>query len=171
MKPIPQLIKKFPAFYGTRQFITTFTSARHLSLSWATSIQSISLYLLLNMHFSIILPYMPTSSKWSLPSRFSHQNPACTSPLSHTFNMPHPSNSLWFVTGIIFDEGYRCCLLYHIDCVGRLYPRCLDPYFDPDFGDTKFVRSVGRPEYQPKYKALHFRRQARDNSTLCISFF
>jgi hypothetical protein len=28
-----QLVKKFPAFYGTRRFITTFTSARHLSLS------------------------------------------------------------------------------------------------------------------------------------------
>jgi hypothetical protein len=30
-----------PAFYGTRRFITTFTSARHLSLSWASPIQSI----------------------------------------------------------------------------------------------------------------------------------
>jgi len=28
-----QLVKKFPAFYGTRRFITTFTSARRLSLS------------------------------------------------------------------------------------------------------------------------------------------
>jgi hypothetical protein len=28
-----QLVKKFPAFYGTRKFITTFTSARHMSLS------------------------------------------------------------------------------------------------------------------------------------------
>jgi len=28
-----QLVKKFPAFYGTRMFITTFTIARHLSLS------------------------------------------------------------------------------------------------------------------------------------------
>ena len=36
-----QLVKKFPAFYGTRRFITAFTSARHLSLSWASSIQSI----------------------------------------------------------------------------------------------------------------------------------
>jgi len=26
------LVKKFPAFYGTRRFITAFTSARHLSL-------------------------------------------------------------------------------------------------------------------------------------------
>ena len=35
-----QLIKKFPAFYGTRKFITVLTSARHLSPSWADSIQS-----------------------------------------------------------------------------------------------------------------------------------
>jgi len=28
-----QLLKKFPAFYGTRQFITMFTKACHLSLS------------------------------------------------------------------------------------------------------------------------------------------
>jgi len=36
-----QLVKKCPAFYGTRRFITALASARHLSLSWATSIQSI----------------------------------------------------------------------------------------------------------------------------------
>ena len=32
----------FPAFYGTRRFITALTRARHLSLSWASSIQSIT---------------------------------------------------------------------------------------------------------------------------------
>ena len=37
-----QLVEKFPAFYGTRSFITLFRSARHLSLSRASSIQSIS---------------------------------------------------------------------------------------------------------------------------------
>jgi hypothetical protein len=36
-----QLFKKFSTFYGTRKFITAFTSARELSLSWASSIQSI----------------------------------------------------------------------------------------------------------------------------------
>jgi hypothetical protein len=36
-----QLVKKFPAFYGTRMFITASTCARHLSPSWASSIQSI----------------------------------------------------------------------------------------------------------------------------------
>jgi hypothetical protein len=35
-----KLVTKFPAFYGTRMFITALTSARHLSLSWASSIQS-----------------------------------------------------------------------------------------------------------------------------------
>ena len=36
-----QLVKKFPAFYGTRRFITALTSFRQLSLSWASPIQSI----------------------------------------------------------------------------------------------------------------------------------
>jgi hypothetical protein len=30
-----QLVKKFPAFYGTRRSITAFTSARHQTQSWA----------------------------------------------------------------------------------------------------------------------------------------
>jgi len=32
---------KFPAFHGTRWFITVLTSVRHLSLSWTSPIQSI----------------------------------------------------------------------------------------------------------------------------------
>ena len=36
-----QLVKKFPAFHGTRRFITALTSVRHLSPSWASPIQSI----------------------------------------------------------------------------------------------------------------------------------
>ena len=35
-----QLVEKFPAFHGTRWFITALTSVRHLSLSWANPIQS-----------------------------------------------------------------------------------------------------------------------------------
>ena len=35
-----QLVKKFPAFYGTWRFITAPTSVLHLSLSWASPIQS-----------------------------------------------------------------------------------------------------------------------------------
>jgi hypothetical protein len=39
--PIVQLLKNFPALYGTRRFVAVFTRALHLSLSWARSIQSI----------------------------------------------------------------------------------------------------------------------------------
>ena len=35
-----QLVKKFPAFHGTRRFFTVLTCVRHLSLSWANPIQS-----------------------------------------------------------------------------------------------------------------------------------
>ena len=55
-------VKKFPTFYGTRRFITAFTSARHLSLSWASWTQSIShptswrSILILSSHLRLGLP-------------------------------------------------------------------------------------------------------------------
>ena len=53
-----QLLKKFPTFYGTRKFIIAFTSARHLPLSWARSIQSIPhiRLLILFSHICLGLP-------------------------------------------------------------------------------------------------------------------
>ena len=48
------------------------------------------------IHFNIIFPSTPRSSKWSYPLRYPHQNPACTSPVPHTCNIPHPSRSSWF---------------------------------------------------------------------------
>ena len=55
-----QLVKKFPAFYETRRFITAFTSACHLSLFWARSTQNMP---------SIPLPedpskYFPPTYAW-----------------------------------------------------------------------------------------------------------
>ena len=58
-----QPVKKFPAFHGTRRFITAFTSVRHLSLSWASPIQSIYPHptswrsiLILSIHLRLGLP-------------------------------------------------------------------------------------------------------------------
>jgi hypothetical protein len=39
-QPIVQLLKEFPIFYGTWNFITVFTRALHRSRFWAISIQS-----------------------------------------------------------------------------------------------------------------------------------
>jgi hypothetical protein len=39
---VAYLVKKFPAFYGTRRFITAFTRARPWSLPWVRLIQSTS---------------------------------------------------------------------------------------------------------------------------------
>ena len=58
-----QLVKKFPAFHGTPRFITALTSVRHLSLSWASPIQSINPHptswrsiLILSTHLCLGLP-------------------------------------------------------------------------------------------------------------------
>jgi hypothetical protein len=59
-----QLVKKFPALYGTRIFITAFTSAPKLPLSWARPIQSKSTPShFLKIHLNIILPSTPGFSK------------------------------------------------------------------------------------------------------------
>ena len=50
----------------------------------------------LKIHFGVILPCIPRSSKWPLSLRSSHQNHVCLSPVSHTWLMFHPSHSSWF---------------------------------------------------------------------------
>ena len=101
-----QLVKKFPTFYGTRRFITAFTSARNLSLSWDRPIQSIPLCL--NSWRSLY--YTPIYA-WifqvvSFP-QVSHQNPLYTSPLPHTCYMPRPSHSSRFYHPNNIGEQYR----------------------------------------------------------------
>ena len=83
-----QLVKKFPAFHGTRRFITALTNVRHLSLSWASPIQSIYPHptswrsiVILSTHLRLGLPtgsFPPVS-----PPR-----PYTTPLLTHTHHMP-----------------------------------------------------------------------------------
>jgi len=64
------LVKKFPAFYRTQMFITAFTSARHLSLSWSRSIHSMPLSHFLKIHHNIILPLHLGLPSGLFPSAF-----------------------------------------------------------------------------------------------------
>jgi hypothetical protein len=61
--PVVQLLKNFPAFYGTRRFNTVFTRVLHWSLSWARPMQSVPPYpiclrsiLILSPHLRLGLP-------------------------------------------------------------------------------------------------------------------
>ena len=65
-----QLVKKFPTFNGTWSFVKSFTSARHLSLSWASSIQSIPASHFPKIHLNIILLSTLGSSNELCPSGF-----------------------------------------------------------------------------------------------------
>ena len=58
-----QLVKMFPAFHGTRRFITALTSVRQMYLSWASTIQSLYPHptswrsiLILSTHLHLDLP-------------------------------------------------------------------------------------------------------------------
>jgi len=75
---VPKLVKDFPAFYGNRKFITTFTSTRHMSLSWTTTVQYLPSYstswkliLILSFHLcpgiqsGLFLSGLPTKSQYA----------------------------------------------------------------------------------------------------------
>jgi hypothetical protein len=80
---IVQLLKNFPAFYGTRRFITVFTRALHLSI-------------LSKIHFNIVHPPTSWSSQWSLSFWFSHQCPICIRPPPFVLHaLPTSSSLTW----------------------------------------------------------------------------
>jgi hypothetical protein len=74
--PIVQLLKDFPAFYGSQRFNTVFTRALHWPLSSATSIHPIP-SCLSKIHFNIVHPPTSLSSYWSLFFWLSHQYRIC----------------------------------------------------------------------------------------------
>ena len=103
-----QRVKKFPAFHGTRRFITALTSVHHLSLSWASPIQSIYPHptswrsiLILSTHLRLAL------RSGLLPYDFPHQDPI--HPLSSAIRAACPAHLILFdfINRTILGEGHR----------------------------------------------------------------
>ena len=109
-----QLVKKFPAFHGTRRFITALISVRHLSLSWASPIQFIYTYptswrsiLILSAYLRLGLPI------GLLPSDFPTKTLYTPSPLPYA---PHAQPISFFS---ILSPAQYWILLYV-----KLNPTC-----------------------------------------------
>jgi len=103
-----QLVNKFPAFHGTRRFITALTSVRQLSLSWASPIQSIYPHhtswrsiLILSTHLRLGLP------SGFLPSGFPSKT--LYTPVSSPIRATFPANLILldFITRTILGEEYK----------------------------------------------------------------
>ena len=104
----PQLVLKTLAFYGTQRFITAFTRACHLLLSWARSIQSMPhhhnswrSFLILSSRLCLGLPggLFPSD----LPTKT--LNASLLSPISVTCPICHIFLDL--ITQTIWGDEYR----------------------------------------------------------------
>ena len=88
-----QLVKKFPVFHGTRRFITALTSVRHLSLSWASPIQSIYPPPTSWRSILILSTHLRLGPMWTLPTGFPTKT--LYTPSLHPY-APHAQPSSFF---------------------------------------------------------------------------
>ena len=115
---------RFYPLVGVSPHGLTLTSIRHLSLSWASPIQSIYLHptswrssLILSTHLHLCLP------SGLFPFGFPTQDPIHPLLLTHTRHMPSPSHSSRFITCTIFGEEYNH-VVPRYGCLQSKHPAC-----------------------------------------------
>ena len=103
-----QLVKKFPAFRGTRRFITALTRVRHLSLSWVSPIQYTCPHPTSWRYILILSTHLHLDFQSGLfPSGFPSKTP--NTPLSSPIRATCPAHLILldFITRTILGEEYK----------------------------------------------------------------
>jgi len=120
-----QLVKKFPAFHGTRRLITALTSVHHLSISWTSPIQSIYPHSISWRSILILSTYLRLGLSIGLfpsgfPTKTLHTHTHTHTPLFSPIRAPCTAHLILldFITHTILGEEYRSfrsslCSLLH----------------------------------------------------------
>ena len=93
------------SIYGTNIYIIVFTFSFHLILTWARSIHFTPWFFSLKIHFNIIFPFAPRSSKYTLSHRFLYQTSIGTFSLKSMCSVPFILPDL--ITQTVIGEDYN----------------------------------------------------------------
>ena len=171
----PQLSKKYPAFYGTWRSITAFTNARHLSLTWASWIQSIPPH----HSFSRSILILSSHLRLGLPSGLLYSvcpTKTVYKPLlySHTYYMTRPSHSSQFDHPINIGRGVQIIKLIIMQFSPLPLPRpSLRLTYSPQHlvlihPQPMFLAQYRRPSFTPiqnNRKIFQYRNTDQNNTS------